>query len=362
MAFIVDGLSLLCLPRLLWHGLSANLLPLKKDIKKIAVIGPNADNGINQLGDYSPANILQDIVTVLDGIKDKVSSRTGVVYVKGCDIMGDKTDEIKEAARAARNADAAVVVVGESIKTNGEKRDIANLDLTGMQQDLIRAVYKTGTPTIVVLINGRPLSIRWTAENVPAIVEAWNCGEKGGYAVADVLFGDYNPGGRLAVTIPRHSGQLPVYYNYKPSKAQRMEQGYVDMSASPLYEFGYGLSYTTFEYSNLRITPEEIRSAGDVKVSVDVRNTGGREGCEVVQLYINDVISSVTTPVKELRGFEKVTLRPGEKKTVDFTLTPRHLSFIDANMKRIVEAGTFEVMIGASSEYIRLKGTFEVIN
>ncbi|MCK4965557.1 glycoside hydrolase family 3 C-terminal domain-containing protein, partial [bacterium] len=213
-----------------------NLLPLKKDIKTIAVIGPNADDERNQLGDYTPSYILQDIVTVLDGIKDKVSSRTKVVYVKGCDIIGGKTDEIKKAARAAGNADAAVVVVGESIKTVGEKRDVANLDLTGMQQNLIKAVYKTGTPTVVVLINGRPLSTRWTSENIPAIVEAWNCGEKGGHAVADVLFGDYNPSGRLAITIPRHSGQLPVYYNYKPSKAQRMEQGYVDMSASPLYE------------------------------------------------------------------------------------------------------------------------------
>ena len=199
---------------------------------------------------------------------------------------------------------------------------------------------------------------------MPAIVEAWMCGEEGGNAVADVLFGDYNPGGRLSITIPRHSGQLPDYYNYKPSKeywiSQRGENSYIDMSASPLYNFGYGLSYTSFEYSNLQITPEKIGPDGEVYVSADVKNTGKRDGKEVVQLYINDVVSSMSRPVKELKGFEKLSLAAGEKKTVKFRLGPEQLSFLNRNLERVVEPGMFEVMIGSSCENIHLKGTFEV--
>ena len=214
----------------------------------------------------------------------------------------------------------------------------------------------------MVLINGRPLSIRWTAEHVPAIVEAWNCGEQGGNAVADVLFGDYNPSGRLPITVPRHVGQLPVYYNYTARKAGRVKSGYINMSGEPLYEFGYGLSYTDFEYSNIRLSAKEIYDAGEVQVSVDVKNTGIRQGEEVVQLYLNDVISSVSTPVKQLRGFEKIMLDPGETKTVAFTLTPEHLSLLDRNLHRVVEPGAFDIMIGHSSKDIRLKKRFTVIN
>jgi beta-glucosidase len=195
-----------------------NLLPLDKHIKSIAVIGPNADNERNQLGDYVTSNVLQDIVTVLEGIKNKVSAKTKVAYVTGCNVMQGDIHAIAKAKEAAKKADVAVVAVGESVQTNGEARDVASLDLTGLQEDLVKAVVETGTPTIVVLINGRPLSIRWIAENVPAILQAWICGEQGGNAVADVLFGDYDPSGRLPITIPRHVGQLPVYYNYKPSK------------------------------------------------------------------------------------------------------------------------------------------------
>ena len=191
-----------------------------------------------------------------------------------------------------------------------------------MQEDLLKAVHSTGTPTIVVLINGRALSIRWAAENSPAIVEAWMCGEQGGNAVADVLFGDYNPSGKLPVTIPRHVGQLPVYYNHSKNKWEK----YVDMPSTPLYEFGYGLSYTTFEYSNLKILPDEINPAGEVQITLDVKNTGKVKGDEVAQLYINDVISSVSTPIKELKGFAKISLEPGETKTVKFKLLPEDLS------------------------------------
>jgi beta-glucosidase len=350
-----------------------NLLPLRKDLKRIAVFGPNADHVRNQLGDYTAWTILQDVETILEGIRAAVSPQTRVDYIRGCNVFNRNLDEIAKAKKAAQGAGVAIVVVGENawhIKedqiTNGEGYDIASLDMTGMQEDLIRAIQETGTPTVAVLVNGRPLSIRWTAEHVPAILETWLSGERGGTAVAEVLFGDCNPGGRLPVTIPRHVGQLPAYYNYKKSKQYWMNSGwsrpYADMSAEPLFCFGHGLSYTSFQYANLIITPDVIFPAGIVRVSVDVTNTGGRAGEEVVQLYINDVIATVATPYKELKGFEKIALKPGEKRTVSFELNSEHLSLLDRNMKRVVEPGAFEVMIGHSSKDIRLTGRFEVRN
>ncbi|MGE5645655.1 MAG: glycoside hydrolase family 3 C-terminal domain-containing protein [Acidobacteriota bacterium] len=345
-----------------------NALPLKKGLKSIAVIGPNANDVLNQLGDYTPKKVLQHVVTVLEGIKEKAGPGVRVDYVKGCDVMGTGRQEIDKAVRAAKNAEAAIVVVGENAweqnATDGEGYDVASLDLTGMQEELVKAVHATGTPTVVVLVNGRPLSVRWISENVPAVVEAWLPGEQGGRAVADVLFGDVNPSGRLPVTFARHVGQLPVFYNYKPSKAYWVKEGwgkrYVDMSPAPLWAFGHGLSYTTFEYSNLRIENPRVGPGGDVRVSLDIRNTGERAGAEVAQLYIRDVVSTVTTPVKQLKGFAKVNLNAGETKTVRFTLTPEDLSLLDRNLRRVVEPGTFKVMVGRSSEDIRLSGEFEV--
>jgi beta-glucosidase len=341
-----------------------NILPLSKNIKSIALIGPNADADRNQMGDYTHNPVIQDVVTVLEGLRNKVPGAR-IEYVKGCDIIGDKVNDINKAKAAAKKADIAIVVVGENgERTNGEGHDVASLDLTGMQEELLKAVYSTGTPTIAVLINGRPLSVVWASENIPAIVEAWMCGEQGGNAIADVLFGDYNPGGKLPITFPRHSGQLPVYYNYMPSKAYWIKNGwgraYIDMPAAPLYEFGYGLSYTTFEYSNLKITPEETGPWGEITVTADVQNTGKREGSEVVQLYIDDVISSISTPVKELKGFEKVNLAPGEKKTVSFNLNFEDLSFLDRHLEPVVEPGLFKVMVGTSSGDIRLNGEFNI--
>ena len=334
------------------------ILPLKKDIKSIAVIGPDADAAIDQLGDYHPQVVPQHVVTVLEGIKNKVSPQAKITYVKGCEVIGDKLNEIEKAKTAAKRADIAVVVIGEAgYITNGEGRDVASLDLTGRQEELLKAVYSTGTPTIAVLINGRPLSVRWASENIPAIVEAWMCGEQGGNAVADVLFGDYNPSGKLPVSIPRTVGQYPFYYNHSATKEGAK---YIDMPATPLYEFGFGLSYTTFEYSNLRIMPEQINNKGDVEIILDLKNTGSVKGDEVVQLYINDIISSTSKPVMELKGYEKVTLEPGEKKTVKLKLTPEELSLLDRNMNVVVEPGIFEVMIGGSSADIKLKGQFEV--
>ena len=346
-------------------------LPLRKDLKSIAVIGPNADHDRNLLGDYVSHAIPQHIVTVLEGIKGLVPASTKVVYARGCGVWGTDRSGFAEAVSAAKQADVAVVVVGENERyspqkgSNGEGRDVASLDLTGVQEDLIREVQATGTPTVVVLVNGRPLSIRWTAENVPAILEAWLPGEQGGRAVAEVLFGDCNPSGKLPVTIPRHSGQLPAFYNFKPTKGRwdgnRMEVNeYEDMPGSPLFPFGHGLSYTQFEYSNLSISPASIGPWGEVQVSVDVQNTGQRQGVETVQLYVNDLISSVTRPVRELKGFEKIELKAGEKRTVRFKLGRDTLSFLNRNLESVVEPGTFRVMVGSSCDDIRLSANFEV--
>ena len=349
-----------------------DLLPLQKDLREVAVIGPNADNPANQLGDYVAEVVLQDVTTVLEGLRAKLEPRTRVPYVKGCDVIGDGTDEIATAVAAARRAEAAVVVLGENewhapgkTGTNGEGFDVASLDLTGRQEELLKAVHATGTPTVLVLVNGRPLSIRWAAEHVGAIVEAWLPGERGGEAVADVLFGDHEPEGRLPITVPRHVGQLPVAYDHKPSKAYWIRDGwgkpYADLSPEPLFEFGHGLSYTRFAYANLRVEPAAIHRGGSVVVSVDVANVGTRPGKEVVQLYLRDLVTSVVVPVRRLRGFEKVALGPGETRTVRFTLRPDDLALLDAGLRWTVEPGAFEVAVGSSSREARLTGRFEVL-
>ena len=344
------------------------LLPLKKTLRSIAVIGPNADSRTSGLGDYAPRKILQHVVSVLEGIQQAVSPDTTVTYVQGCDVTGTEPNEIAQAKEAAAKAEVAIVVVGERQgggrpSTNGEGNDAATLELTGLQEELIKAVQSTGTLTVVVLINGRALAVRWVAQNVPAIVEAWLPGEKGGTAVAEVLFGDTNPSGRLSVTIPRHVGQLPVYYNYKKSKRSWLRENgrnYVDMDARPLYPFGHGLSYTQFEYSDLQLSAPEIAATDGIELQVRVKNVGDRAGKETVQLYIEDVVSSVSTPVKQLRGFAKLALEPGESKVCTFKLTPDDLALYDADLRRVVEPGLFRVLVGASSDDIRLDGKFRV--
>lgn len=351
-----------------------NLLPLRKDLKSIAVIGPNADDGWSQLGDYSPSLVPHKITSILEGIRQKITPSAKVSYSRGCDVIGG-TKDFSQAVEAARKAEVAVVVVGEHPDnagagdvppTDGEGYDVASFDLTGVQEDLVKAVQATSTPVVLVLVNGRPLSINWEAAHLPAIVEAWEPGERGGEAVADVLFGDYNPSGRLAITIPRSSGQLPAYYNYKPSKDYWMHQGwtndkgYVDMPATPLYSFGYGLSYTEFKYSNLRIDPGQISQGGIAKVTVDAQNIGKRAGTETVQMYLHERYAPVSLPVKQLRGFERVVLSPGETKTVTLTIRPEDLALLDRNMRWRVAPGVFDVMIATSAENVVLKDSLEV--
>lgn len=347
------------------------VLPLKKTLRSLAVIGPDADEPQSQLGDYVPARIPQPIVTVLQGIRNLVSPDTKVTYVKGCEVTGPDTQSIPAAVEAAAHAEAAIVVIGENeaagpgkIRTDGEGWDAATLELTGRQEELVKAVQATGTPTVVVLINGRALAIRWVAQNVPAILEAWHPGEKGGQAVAEILFGDVNPSGHLSVTFPRHAGQLPVYYNAKKSKSYWIKQGwgraYVDLNPTPLYPFGHGLSYTHFAYDDLKMSAAKITPSENLEVSLRVKNTGERRGEDVVQVYLEHVVSSVATPVKELRAFARVALDPGETKTCSFTLTPDDLALYDVNLQRVVEPGPYRVMAGASSEDLPLKADFAV--
>jgi beta-glucosidase len=353
-----------------------DLLPLDRSkVSKIVVIGPNADDEKNQLGDYVSETVLQEITTVLAGIK-KVAPMCQVSYVKGCDIIGTKTNEIDQAKKMALNSDVAIVVLGEnawganidgdySPVTSGEGFDVATLELTGMQGNLVKEIVSTGTPTVVVLINGRALATQWIAAHVPAIIEAWIPGEKGGMAIAEIIFGDVNPSGKLTVTIPRHVGQLPVYYNYPKSKRFWLTEGwgksYMDIDPSPLYPFGFGLSYTHFEYSNLQMSKNEIITNEGLTISVDVKNVGNRFGKEVVQLYIEDVIASVATPVKELKGFEKVALKSGEKKKVFFELLSKDLALYNRELELVVEPGVFKIMVGFSSVDIQLTGKFNVL-
>jgi len=341
-----------------------DLLPLKKNVESIAVIGPLADDKTTPLGPWSCLGKPENVVTVLEGIKSKVSGNTEIFYAKGCSIEGSSKEGFKDAVEIAGRSKVAIVVVGESREMSGEAASRSSLDLPGVQEELVKAVYNTGVPVVEVLMNGRPLSISWSVKHIPAILETWFLGIQAGNAIADVIFGDYNPGGKLPVSFPRTVGQIPIYYNHKntgrPPSAHRFTSKYIDMPVSPLFPFGHGLSYTRFEYENLRIEPSRIRADGKAEISVDVRNIGEMMGDEVVQLYLRDVVASVTRPVKELKGFKRITLKPGEKRTVKFTINSNHLSFLNRKMERVVEPGKFQIMVGSSSDDIRLRGVLEV--
>ncbi len=345
------------------------LLPLKKNIKSILVTGPNADAVSSSISRYGPSKV--EVISVLEGIKQKLGKSVEIKYTRGCEILDSnfpeseilpappgqtELAEIQKAKQLAEEVEVAIVVIGDDERIVGESNSRTSLELTGYQLELVKAVYGTGTPTVVILINGRPLTINWIDKNIPAIVEAWYPGKWGGAAVADVLFGDYNPGGKLPVTFPKSVGQLPLNFPYKPAS----DQGDKTSITGVLYPFGFGLSYTEFKYSDLRISPSTQQKNGSIEVSLAVENTGKVAGDEVVQLYINDETSSVTTYVKQLRGFQRIFLKSGEKQRISFTLFPDDLKLININNELVVEPGKFNVMMGSSSEDIRLTGEFYI--
>jgi beta-glucosidase len=358
-----------------------NVLPLNKNVKSIAVIGPLADDKDTPIGNWRAKGGRNTAISLLEGIKNTVSSSTKVTYAKGCDIVTNKeigstfllplkfnnTDKsgFQEAINIAKKADVVVLAIGEVALQTGEGRSQTNIGFVGVQQDLLEAILKVNKNVIITLMNGRPMDISWAAKNVPAILECWHLGSQSGNAIADVLFGDYNPSGKLPVSFPHNVGQEPMFYNqkntgrpYNPSHVTF--SAYRDAPKTALYSFGFGLSYTTFEYKNLKLDKTEISSNEEIKVSVDISNTGSRDGEEVVQLYIRDLVGSITRPIKELKGFEKISLKVGETKTVTFTINAEILQFYTINKKWEVESGGFDVWIGGNSN-TNLKDSFTVL-
>ena len=348
---------------------AGGVLPLNRGVKKILVTGPMADDAHGWWSRYAPQHL--DFITPLAGLRAKLGAAVEVRHVKGCDLVDERYPEsdvfketasekvragIAEAVAAAADVEVIVAVLGENELISQENASRISLDLPGYQDDLLRALQATGKPLVLVLTNGRPLSVNWAAQHVPAIVEMWFPGEEGGAALADVLFGDTNPSGRLAITFPKSAGQVPYNFPAHPG-SQGVDKGQV---TGPLFPFGFGLSYTTFNYANLKILPERQMADGRVEVTCDVTNTGSRAGDDVVQLYLRDDYASVVTFYKVLRGFARVSLAPGETKPVKFTLIPEHLQLFDRDDKWTVEPGRFTVMIGASSEDIKLRGNFTI--
>lgn len=329
------------------------VLPINKNVQSVAVVGPLATS--TYLGGYSNQN--GKGVSILDGLKQRAGNSLKISFEKGFVPDSGNIDVYQnKAVELVKKSDMAVVVLGEDTKIVGEGKDRSNIDLDEQQMNLIKALYQTGKPIAVVLFNGRPLTINWVAQNIPAILESWFSGEKGGLAIADVLLGNVNPSGKLPMTFPRSIGQVPFFYNHKPTSGHK----YVDMASTPLFPFGLGLSYTSFEYSNLQISPSKISRQGKATISVRIKNNGKVEGTEVVQLYIRDQVSSVTTPVISLKGFNRITLKPGESGIVHFELGPDQLSLWNREMKRVVEPGEFKIMVGSSSVDIRQKGSLWV--
>ncbi|RAJ79159.1 beta-glucosidase [Chitinophaga dinghuensis] len=356
-----------------------NTLPLNRAaVRKILVTGPLATAESHANSRYGPSN--NPVINVLDGIRKLAGNGINVTYSKGCDVVNPgwpgteivptplsqaEQDSIADAVSKAKDADVIIAVVGEDDKRVGESLSRTSLDLPGRQLQLLQALHATGKPVVAVLINGQPLTINWEDQNLSAILESWFPGPQGGIAVAEALFGDYNPGGKLTVTFPKSTGQIELNFPYKPGshadQPSSGNNGYGRTSVNgPLYPFGYGLSYTTFSYGNLSVTPEQNHQQGDFQVSVEVTNTGKRTGDEVVQLYMHDKVSSVTTYVWQLRGFERVTLKPGETKTLHFTLHPDDLALLDKDMNWTVEPGEFEIAVGGNSEDLKLKKTITV--
>ncbi len=366
------------------------VLPLHKTIKRLAVIGPNAQSGRNQLGDYSYTSMIDhmrhrvpefkdldtaavldghdvQVITILDGIRAAVSADTELLYARGCDVLDGDAGGFPKAIRAAEQADAVVLVLGDRSgltldSSTGETRDSVDLRLPGVQEELAKAIIATGKPLVVVLVNGRPLAIPWLAGQANAILEAWLPGEEGGAAIAGALFGETNPGGKLPITFPRHVGQVPVFYNYKPSGMRsNWFVDYVSEKVTPLYPFGHGLSYTEFAYSDLRIDRSCATGGESVAITFNISNCGALAGDEVVQLYACDEYASLPRPLKELKGYQRINLQPGQTRQVTFHLPVDQLAFYDQDLNLVLEPGKIEVLVGSSSEDIRLKGEFEIV-
>ncbi len=363
-----------------------NILPLQKK-GTIALVGPLADAATNMTGTWSVAARFTESITVLEGLKKAVGDQAKVVYAKGSNLHEDAAIEERatmfgkslnrdlrsaqairdEAVRIAKSADVIVAAVGESAEMSGEASSRVNIDIPQTQRDLLKALLETGKPVVLVLFTGRPLTLTWENENIPAILNVWFGGSEAGDAIADVLFGDVNPSGKLTTTFPQHVGQLPMYYSHKNTGRplaegqwfQKFRSNYLDVSNDPVYPFGYGLSYTTFTYDKLSVDKKEISAGGSVTVTVNVTNTGSREGAEVVQLYVRDLVGSLTRPVKELKGFKKVMLKSGESKTITFTLTEKDLSFYRADLTFGAEPGKFQVFVGGNSRDV-LQAQFEL--
>ncbi|WP_433765262.1 glycoside hydrolase family 3 N-terminal domain-containing protein [Flavobacterium ginsenosidimutans] len=348
-------------------------LPISKSVKTIAFIGPMVKEYKENMGFWSvelpEVDYNKWIVSQWDGLQNKVGKNTKLLYAKGCEIEGTNKDGFAEAVATAKQADVVILSIGERRDMSGEAKSRSDLHLPGVQEDLVKAIQATGKPVVVLINAGRPLVFNWTADNVPAILYTWWLGTEAGNAIANVLFGDYNPSGKLPMTFPREVGQIPIYYNHfstgRPAKdenATNYVSAYIDLKNSPKFPFGYGLSYTTFDYSGLKLSSTKIKSNETIKVSFQLKNTGKIAGDEVVQLYLKDKFGSVVRPVLELRDFQKVKLNAGESKTIEFTIDKEKLSFYNNKLEWGAEPGDFEVMIGTSSADIKLRSDFELVN
>ena len=365
-----------------------NVLPIKKS-GTIAVIGPLASTNNNMAGTWSVATPQDKSVSVLEGIKSAVGKSAKVLYAKGSNLSYDKefeergtafgkaiprdgrSDEamLKEALDIASKSDVIIAAIGEAAEMSGESSSRTDISIPKAQRDLLQALVKTGKPVVLVLFNGRPLVLVEEDKTVPAILDVWFAGTETGDAIADVLFGDVNPSAKITATFPRNVGQIPIYYNHKNTgrplenkegKFVKFRSNYLDVRNEPLYPFGYGLSYTTFNYDNLKLNTDKLKENDTLMISIDVKNTGDYDGKEIVQLYIRDLIGSVTRPVKELKGFQKIFLKKGEMKTVTFELTVEDLKFYNSSLEHVYELGDFEVFVGTNSEE-NLKANFELV-
>jgi beta-glucosidase len=345
------------------------LLPLSKNLKTIALIGPLVKSEKDMQGFWSIDWGKEDkLVSLWEGMKTAVPN-SKLVYAQGCGIQDSSRKGFAEAVAAARQADVVIMAVGEKADMSGEAKSRANIHLPGVQEELIKAIRATGKPVVVLIMAGRPLVFNWTADNVPAILYTWWLGSQAGHAMADVLFGAYNPSGKLPMTFPRSEGQIPIYYNYlntgrpAPNDTEtNYRSGYIDMVKSPKYAFGHGLSYTTFAYSDLKLSDTTLRKDGSITVSFTLRNTGKVAGEEVAQFYIQDLVAQPLRPVKELKGFQKVALKPGESRTINFNIDKDELSFYNDNLEWITQPGTFRLMIGGASDKIALERRFELVD